>query len=70
MFRRTARARAGERSDRGHIGLDEWDDAFQWLDRAVETRDPLVMPIKTYPFLDPVRTDARYHALLRKMNLE
>ena len=54
----------------GYIGLDEWDTAFEWLDKAVETRDPLVMPIKTYPFLDPVRTDARYHALLRKMKLE
>ena len=27
-------------------------------------------PIKTYPFLDPIRADPRYLALLRKMNLE
>jgi TolB-like protein/tRNA A-37 threonylcarbamoyl transferase component Bud32/tetratricopeptide (TPR) repeat protein len=53
----------------GHIGLGEWDAAFEWLDRAVDGRDPLVMPIKTYVFLDPVRDDPRYHALLRKMNL-
>jgi tetratricopeptide (TPR) repeat protein len=54
----------------GHIGLGDWSAAFEWLDRAIEGRDPLVMPIKTYPFLDPVRGDARYRALLRKMNLD
>jgi serine/threonine-protein kinase len=53
----------------GHIGLGEWDAAFERLEKAIEVRDPLVMPIKTYPFLDPVRDDARYHALLRMMNL-
>ena len=54
----------------GHIGLGDWDAAFEWLDRAIEGRDPLVMPLTTYPFLDPVRGDARYRALLRKMNLD
>jgi eukaryotic-like serine/threonine-protein kinase len=54
----------------GHIGLGDWSAAFEWLDRAIDGRDPLVMPIKTYPFLDPVRGDARYRALLRKMNLD
>jgi eukaryotic-like serine/threonine-protein kinase len=54
----------------GHIGLGDWDAAFEWLDRAIEGRDPLVMPIKTYAFLDPVRDDPRYRALLHKMNLE
>jgi tetratricopeptide (TPR) repeat protein len=53
----------------GHAGLGEWDEAFGWLDAAVEQRDPLVMPIKSYPFLDPVRGDPRYTALLRKMRL-
>ncbi len=53
----------------GHIGLGEWNAAFEWLDRAVDGRDPLIMPIKTYLFLDPVRDDPRYRALLAKMNL-
>ena len=44
----------------GHIGLGDWDAAFEWLDRAIEARDPIVMPIKTFPFLDPVRGDPRY----------
>jgi hypothetical protein len=54
----------------GYIGLGDWDAAFQWLDKTIEVRDPLIMPIKTYPFLDSVRGDTRYLGLLRKMNLE
>ena len=54
----------------GYIGLNDWDAAFDWIDRAVETRDPIIMPIKTYPFLDPIRGDARYRALLHKMHLD
>ena len=54
----------------GDIGLGDWDSAFEWLDRAIEGRDPLVIPIKTYEFLDPIRDDPRYRLLLRKMNLE
>jgi TolB-like protein len=52
-----------------HIGLGDWDAALDWMDRAIEARDPIIMPIKSFPFLDPVRGDARYEALLRKMNL-
>jgi tetratricopeptide (TPR) repeat protein len=53
-----------------HIGLEDWGPAFAWMDRAVEARDPLIMPVKSYPFLQPVRDDSRYGALLKKMNLE
>ncbi len=55
---------------RSHLGLGEIDDAFIWMDRAVDGRDPMMMPIKTFPFFDPIRADPRYLALLRKMNLE
>ena len=54
----------------GYIGLEAWDQAFAWLNRAIDGRDPLIMPIKSYHFLDPVRDDPRYRALLAKMNLE
>jgi len=53
-----------------HIGLGDWDAALDWMDRAIEARDPIIIPIKSFPFLDPVRGDARYQALLRKMHLE
>ena len=53
----------------GHVGLDDWDSAFDWWNQAIEVRDPLIMPIKTFPFFDPVRDDPRYLAMLRRMNL-
>jgi len=53
-----------------HIGLGQWDRAFAAMAEAIEARDPLVMPIKSYPFLDPVRDDPRLHALKRRMNLD
>jgi eukaryotic-like serine/threonine-protein kinase len=54
----------------GHVGLGNWDAALDWLDKAIDARDPIVMPIKTFPFLDPIRGDARFQALLKKMRLE
>jgi len=51
------------------LGLGETDRTFEWLDRAIEGRDQFMMPIKSYPFLDPIRSDPRFAALLRKMNL-
>lgn len=53
-----------------HLGLREIDAAFEWLNRAVDECDQLMMPIKTYGFLDPIRSDPRFSVLLRKMNLE
>ncbi len=53
-----------------HLGLGELDAAFEWLDRAVDECDQLMMPIKSYAFFDPIRGDPRFEALLRKMNLE
>ncbi|HVP54487.1 MAG TPA: tetratricopeptide repeat protein, partial [Candidatus Eisenbacteria bacterium] len=52
-----------------HLGLGETDSAFAWMERAVEARDHMIIPIKTYPFLDPLRGDPRFSELLRKMNL-
>lgn len=53
-----------------HLGLGELEQAFEWMSRAVDDRDPMMTPIKSYPFFDPIRADPRFAALLRKMNLE
>ena len=53
-----------------HLGLGKVDEAFTWMERAIDGRDPMIMPIKSFPFLDSLRSDPRFHALLRKMNLE
>jgi TolB-like protein/tetratricopeptide (TPR) repeat protein len=52
-----------------HLGLGEIDEAFSWMDRAIDERDPMMVPIKSYEFFDPIRSDPRFAALLRKMNL-
>lgn len=51
------------------IGLNDWDAAFQWMDTAVEMRDLIIMAIKTFPFLDPMRDDPSFRVLLQKMHL-
>lgn len=53
-----------------HLALGETASFFTWMDRAIEVRDHHLIPIKSYPFLDPIRADARYRALLRRMNLK
>jgi TolB-like protein/tetratricopeptide (TPR) repeat protein len=53
-----------------HLGLGDHDAAFEWLDRAIDARDQLIMPIKSYAFLDPIRAEPRFRALLRKMHLD
>ena len=52
-----------------YLGLGEIDDFFEWMNRAIDAHEHMVIPIKTYPFLDPIRADPRYSELLRKMNL-
>ena len=53
-----------------YFGLGEIDEAFVWLDRAVDCRDHMMVPIRSYPFFDTIRDDPRYAGLLRKMNLD
>ena len=52
-----------------HLGLGEIDEAFAWMDKAVDACDGMMTPIKSYWFLDPIRDDPRFAALLGKMKL-
>jgi hypothetical protein len=38
------------------------------MDRAAAGHDHMMVPLQSYPFLDPIRADPRYIALLEKMN--
>ena len=53
-----------------HIGLGETDEFFEWMNRAIDARDHMIMPIKSYPFLDPIRADSRFQPLLLRMHLD
>ena len=50
-----------------YTALGDKDAAFQWLDRALERR--IVWFLKVHPFLDPLRDDPRFAALLKKAGL-
>jgi TolB-like protein len=48
--------------------INDKDRAFAALDRAWEIRDAGLLRLKTDPYIAPLRSDARYAALLRKLN--
>lgn len=53
-----------------HAGLGERDAAFEWLEKAVEERDPRARFIAADERLAPLRDDARFSSLLRRFRLE
>jgi TolB-like protein/tetratricopeptide (TPR) repeat protein len=52
-----------------HARRGETDLAFEWLERAIVDADCGLSWTKTDPLLVKIRSDPRYAALLRKMNL-
>ncbi len=53
-----------------YMGLQELDQTFEWLDRAIDERDPQILQLPCKPIYDGLRADPRFPALLRKMGLE
>jgi len=53
-----------------YLGLGEIDAAFDWMNRAADEHDRWLSTLVTYPFLDPLRSDPRFDALLHKINLK
>jgi TolB-like protein/Tfp pilus assembly protein PilF len=50
--------------------LQDYDRAFEWLDKAHGELAPSLIYLKVNPVWDPLRPDPRYTALLQKMHLE
>jgi tetratricopeptide (TPR) repeat protein len=69
-----------ERSKRGYmpasamatayLGLGDKDQAFRWLAKGIEEREPFMSEIAVDPLYDPLRSDPRFADLLRRTNLE
>jgi TolB-like protein/class 3 adenylate cyclase/Flp pilus assembly protein TadD len=53
-----------------HVGLGQFDEAFDWLAKAEAERSFYIGWLKVNPELDPLRSDARFAALLKKVGLE
>jgi tetratricopeptide (TPR) repeat protein len=52
-----------------YAGLNEKDQAFAWLDKALASHDKGLTYLKIDPCLDPLRSDPRFHDLLRHVGL-
>ena len=47
--------------------LGENQAALDWLDKAYEARHVLISYSKIHPFLDPLRNEPRFQAMMRKI---
>jgi len=52
-----------------YVGLGDKEQAFAWLNRAYDERDNWLNYLKVEPRLDPLRSDARFTDLLRRVGL-
>lgn len=50
-----------------HIGLGNYDQAIDWLEKAFEARNSHMLYIKQGAHFDPLRSDPRFNSLLNRM---
>ena len=51
-----------------YLGLGDKETALTWMERGIEEHDPGLIGSKVYPTLDPLRSEPRFQALVRRMN--
>jgi len=52
-----------------YIGLKDYDQAFEWLERGLADRNNVLTYIKVWLLFDPIRDDPRYLPLVSRMGL-
>ena len=53
-----------------YLGLGDNERAMVWLERAYEEQSMIMQYIKIHPFFDPLRGDARFADLVRRVGLD
>jgi len=53
-----------------YASLGKNDMAFKWLDKSFELHEESLCSLKIDPKMDPLRSDPRFNALLKKIGLE
>ena len=53
-----------------HAGLNEKEQAFEWLEKAYQQREQSLIFLKVDPLMDNLRSDSRYADLLRRVGFE
>ncbi|HSN91715.1 MAG TPA: tetratricopeptide repeat protein, partial [Anaeromyxobacteraceae bacterium] len=53
-----------------YVGLGEREEAFAWLEKAYQERRERMVWLNVDPFLEPLRSDPRFHDLARRMGLQ
>ncbi|MGB0036152.1 MAG: winged helix-turn-helix domain-containing protein [Candidatus Acidiferrales bacterium] len=52
-----------------YVGLGDNDQAFAWLEKSMIVHSPGLIALKVDPIYDPLRSDARFQEILRRMGL-
>ena len=50
-----------------YAGLGDRDQAFAWLDKALQDRSPWLLKLKSEPNFEPLRTDPRFQTLVQQI---
>jgi len=53
-----------------HASLGDVDEAFKWLELAIEEHAPGMILLRVHPRLDSVRSDPRYAEMVRRLGLD
>ena len=52
------------------MAFGEWDEAFRYLDKAIDARDRSLVTLKNHWVFRAKQADPRYLAALKRMNLD
>ena len=53
-----------------YLTLHDYNEVFSWFERAYAEQSGILQFLKVHPFFDPIRGDARFENLVRRVGLE